>query len=128
MSKVIHHRNGDRHRKTYVTALLIKTLRQHGDIGYFGGYQRRPDSRGQRYRLCKRLRRESVKRRTCSCLISDHAVSPHLATRWEHKPIEKTSSSGISGASQRLPVCHSQESGSDAHHHPLRDDDQAFFN
>lgn len=44
--------------KTYVTALLIKTLRKAGyDVGYYkAGHQRSADGSGKRCRICKSFR------------------------------------------------------------------------
>ena len=77
--------------KTYVTALLIKTLRQHGyDVSYYkaaisgarsittsdAGYVNKIAGIGESPDLLLSY-------------LYDHAVSPHLAARWEEKPIEK---------------------------------------
>lgn len=77
--------------KTYVTALLIKTLRQEGyDAGYYkpaisgassvaasdAGYVNQVAAIGEAETLLLSYR-------------YDHAVSPHLAARWEGNPLEK---------------------------------------
>lgn len=77
--------------KTYVTALLLKALRQAGyDAGYYkpaisgapsvtasdAGYVNRITSIGEEENLLLSYR-------------YDHAVSPHLAAQWEGKPLEK---------------------------------------
>ena len=95
--------------KTYVTALLIKTLRQHGyDIGYYkaaisgaptvaasdAGYVNATAGIGEAPDLLLSY-------------LYDHAVSPHLAALWEHKPIEKdVNPPGLAARHSGLPVCH----------------------
>lgn len=114
--------------KTYVTALLIKTLRQHGyDIGYYkaaisgaptvaasdAGYVNATAGIGEAPDLLLSY-------------LYDHAVSPHLAARWEHKPIEKDV---ILRDWQRVTAAYPYVTveGSGGIICPLRDDDQAFF-
>ena len=80
--------------KTYVTALLVKTLRQHGyDVGYYkaaiSGSPTVADSDAGFVNKTADIGEDS------DLLLSylyNHAVSPHLAARWEGRPIEKSSS------------------------------------
>lgn len=77
--------------KTYVTALLIKTLRQAGyDVGYYkpaisGAASVAASDAGYVNTTAQIGEDEDM-------LLSyryDHAVSPHLAARWEGRPVEK---------------------------------------
>ena len=114
--------------KTYVTALLIKTLRQHGyDVSYYkaaisgarsittsdAGYVNKIAGIGESPDLLLSY-------------LYDHAVSPHLAARWEEKPIEKDV---ILQDWQRVTTAYPYVTveGSGGIICPLRDDDQAFF-
>lgn len=114
--------------KTYVTALLIKTLRQAGyDVGYYkpaisgaasvavsdAGYVNDTAQIGEDEELLLSYR-------------YDHAVSPHLAAQWEGHPVEKDV---IMGAWQR--VCQAYPyvtvEGSGGIICPIRHDAQAVY-
>ena len=77
--------------KTYVTALLVKTLRQHGyDVGYYkaaiSGATTVDDSDAGFVNKTADIGEDSE---LLLSYLYSHAVSPHLAARWEGPPIEK---------------------------------------
>lgn len=77
--------------KTYVTALLIKLLRQHGyPVGYYkaaisGASSVRESDAGYVNRIANIGEKEDL---LLSYLYSP-AVSPHLAAKWTNRPIQK---------------------------------------
>lgn len=77
--------------KTYVTALLIKTLRQHGyDVGYYkAAISGAPTVAASDAGYVNEIAGIGESPDLLLSYLYDHAVSPHLAARWEEKPIEK---------------------------------------
>lgn len=114
--------------KTYVTALLIKTLRQHGyDIGYYkAAISGAPTVAASDAGYVNEVAGIGESPDLLLSYLYDHAVSPHLAARWEHKPIEKDV---ILRDWQRVTAAYPYVTveGSGGIICPLRDDDQAFF-
>ena len=70
--------------KTYVTALLIKTLRQHGyDVGYYkAAISGAPTVAASDAGYVNEVAGIGESPDLLLSYLYDHAVSPHLAARW----------------------------------------------
>ncbi len=114
--------------KTYITALIIKTLRMHGyDVGYYkvavsgassvatsdGGYVNNIAHMGEPEDMLLSY-------------LYEHPVSPHLAAKWEGNPVEKdVIMKAWHRVSEAYPFVTVEGSGGIVC--PLRDDDKAFY-
>lgn len=114
--------------KTYITALMIKTLRMHGyDVGYYkaavsgassvatsdGGYVNSVAHIGEPEDMLLSY-------------LYEHPVSPHLAAKWEGNPIEKdVIIKDWNRVLEAYPFVTVEGSGGIVC--PLRDDDKAFY-
>lgn len=77
--------------KTYVTALLIKTLRQAGyDVGYYKAAISGAPSIGESDAgYVNDTAQIGEDENLLLSYLYEHAVSPHLAAQWEGHPVEK---------------------------------------
>ena len=77
--------------KTYVTALLVKTLRQQGhDVGYYkAAISGAPTVADSDAGFVNKTAAIGEDPELLLSYLYSHAVSPHLAARWEKRPIEK---------------------------------------
>lgn len=113
--------------KTYVLALLIKTLRQHGyDVGYYkAAISGAPTVAASDAGYVNEIAGIGESPDLLLSYLYDHAVSPHLAARWEEKPIEKASSSATGSASrQPIPTLRSKAAAASS---VLHEDDAISF-
>ena len=114
--------------KTYVTALLVKTLRQQGhDVGYYkAAISGAPTVADSDAGFVNKTAAIGEDPELLLSYLYSHAVSPHLAARWEKRPIEKeVVLRDWQKVTARYPYVTVEGSGGIIC--PLRDDEQTFF-
>ena len=114
--------------KTYVTALLVKTLRQQGhDVGYYkAAISGAPTVADSDAGFVNKTAAIGEDPELLLSYLYCHAVSPHLAARWEKRPIEKeVVLRDWQKVTARYPYVTVEGSGGIIC--PLRDDEQTFF-
>ncbi len=114
--------------KTYVTALLIKSLRRKGyDVGYYkAAISGAPSVGASDAGYVNKTAHIGEDEDLLLSYLYDHAVSPHLAARWEKRPVEKEV---ILQDWQRVTAAYPYVTveGSGGIICPIRDDEKAFF-
>lgn len=114
--------------KTYVTALLVKTLREAGyDVGYYKAAISGADSVGESDAgFVNRFAGIGESEDMLLSYLYKHAVSPHLAARMEGHPVEKeVILAGWARAAARYPYVTMEGSGGICC--PIRHDEKAVY-
>lgn len=114
--------------KTYVTALLVKTLREAGyDVGYYKAAISGADSVAESDAgFVNRFAGIGESEDMLLSYLYKHAVSPHLAARMEGHPVEKeVILAGWARAAARYPYVTMEGSGGICC--PIRHDEKAVY-